>query len=102
MPRSRTWAAAARPTGPAPITATVLEALIGAHPSRWIETRGKYASGRIGRASDRGAAGLGAAFVHQEPDQPTHDRIVGAADERCGVALLSDEPDDEQRLEVMR
>src|SRR5262245_26872403 len=103
MPRSSTWAAAARPTGPAPITATVFGArdIILILLEGW-NLRANLSCSRVRLLTDRRAVGLSAALIHQEPHQTSHDRVVGLAVKRGCIALLGDESHDEQRLDVVR
>src|SRR4030095_14007859 len=81
---SRAWAAAARPTGPAPITATNFAAL---DISLILLDIQKYSAkelrGGFSVHEDRLAVCFRAAFVDEEANQTAHDRIVGAADEGC-------------------
>ena len=45
---------------------------------------------------------LDTALLRQEADQSVHDGIIRPANQCGGVALLGDQPDNKQRLEVMR
>src|SRR6187401_991363 len=88
-PRSRTCAAAARPTGPAPMMATDLAALIlSSHETRSIEIKvGKR--GVLCRGL--GVCGFGAfsaAFGDQKSHQLPHHLVVGVADQRGRIAHL--------------
>jgi hypothetical protein len=53
-------------------------------------------------ASRRRATGIHTAFRLQIVDQPAHDGIVGAADQRCANPLLMDEIDLHKRSAMMR
>ena len=50
----------------------------------------------------RSAAGVGAAFGHELVDDPAHRRIVGAAEQGRAPALLRDQPDRDQLVQVVR
>src|ERR1700722_14830564 len=106
-PRAMRWAAAANPTGPPPITATGRDSKASVsifYPSRTIEicnkTRGPSSCGDV--AFCRGASRVDTALIHQESDQTIHRRIVGAADQRRGVTLLSDQARQNQPVQVVR
>src|SRR5215211_7495060 len=77
IPCSSTWAAAARPTGPAPITATVLGALDIVFILLDGSNIATNASGdRIDLLTYRSTIRLRAALVHQEANEAAHDGIV--------------------------
>src|SRR5690606_31631119 len=100
------WAAAARPTGPPPITAIGRGSKRCAdifYPSGIIEILGKKErpSGG-GLLFIRGATSIGAALVHQEPNQAAHGRIVGSANQCGRLPFLSHQSRRDQSLEMMR
>src|SRR5579863_6900841 len=104
MPRSRTCAAAARPTGPAPMIATVFASLI---PFLRFQLQNIQIHGpqnlRGGLCFLRGdLAGVGAAFGDQKVDEIPHGRIVGMADQGSRFAHLCDKADGDQCFDVMR
>src|SRR3990167_6391654 len=106
MPRSSTWAAAARPTGPAPRMATVLVLLASvitcSCSPRIIEIVRQKNSGSFLRQDPRHAGAFAAAFLEHVVDQAAHEVVVGVADEGRSLARLADEADPDQRLEMMR
>src|SRR3984957_15496729 len=105
MPRSRTWAAAARPTGPPPRIATVLVlvSVIAVLRFCWnYRNRSEKNSGSLVRQDSRRAGSVRAAFLDQVIDQAAHQCVVGVAHQGRPLARLSDEADGDQRLEVMR
>ena len=55
-----------------------------------------------GVALRRGASGVDAALIDQEPDQAVHRGIVGAADQRRRLTLLSDQARQDQPVQVVR
>src|SRR5882757_3078231 len=104
-PRSSTWAAAARPTGPAPIIATdfasvdLASVIAFSHQTRIIEIAdGKKLCRRLGLLA---FDGIGAAFGNQKIHQSLHDFVIGVADQRGCLAHLRDEAHHHQRLDVM-
>ena len=50
----------------------------------------------------RGASGVDATFIDQEPDQAVHRGIVGAANQRRRLTLLSDQARQDQPVQVVR
>src|SRR6266702_8187655 len=79
-PRSRTWAAAARPTGPAPMIATVFSLITFSRQTGNIEIR--FVPKLCRGLGVLGFGGVGAAFGHQEIHQLPHHVVVGVTDER--------------------
>src|SRR3979411_899925 len=100
-PRSSTCAAAARPTGPAPIIATVLVSrMMSSCKTRIIEVQTSNKKLCCPCVILRG--GIGATFRHQKIDQSSHHVIVGVAYQRRCLPHLTDEADHHQGLDVMR
>ena len=50
----------------------------------------------------RGASGVDAAFIDQKPNEAVHCGIVGAANERRRLTLLSDQARQDQPMQVVR
>src|SRR5262245_4948874 len=100
MPRSTRFAAAASPTGPAPITAT--GRLLGFVTCILLFPKlSKYAVKK--RSGDLlPARCVHAAFIHQITDEIVHGRIIGAADERGPLPLLGDQAGVSQMPDMVR
>src|SRR5690606_13345282 len=90
-PRSSACAAAARPTGPAPMMATVLLCVLMI--SILLELSNYWAknSDDPGFRGRRRAGRIVAAFIREETDETVHRLVVGAADHGRGWPLLRDE-----------
>src|SRR5579872_906507 len=98
-PRSRTCAAAARPTGPAPMIATVLVSVMAlSYNTGNIEFTIPRRLGRFGIAIVRG---IGAALVDQKIHQLSHHVVVGVTHQGGGIPYLVDQSDHDKRLDVM-
>lgn len=54
-----------------------------------------------GRSFARRAGGIDATLIHKEADEAIHGGIVGPADERRCLALLSDQARQNQSMQVM-
>src|SRR5947207_6073419 len=101
-PRSSTCAAAARPTGPAPMIATVLASLmLSSHKTRNIEIMVKKHGPLCRRLGIRGFGAFSATFRNQKSHQLPHHFVVGVADQRGRIAHLRYTADHQQRLDVM-
>src|SRR5579864_8237688 len=97
--RSSRCAAAARPTGPAPMIATVFASVMAfSYIARSIEFRTPRKLGRFGIAILRG---IGAALVDQKIHQLSHHVVVGVTHQGGGIPYLVDQSDHDQRLDVM-
>src|SRR5258708_8227417 len=96
MPRSRTWAAAASPTGPPPRIATVfvvVAVMIFSGSARIIEIRRQKNSGRLLRQDARSAGSFRAAFLDHIVDEAAHQAVVSVAHQGRPLARLGDEAD---------
>src|SRR5579872_97352 len=98
-PRSRICAAAARPTGPAPMIATVLAlAIVSSYDTRNIEFIAMQKLRRLGIVILRG---IGAAFGDQKIHQPSHYVVIGVTDQGGGIPDLIDQSDHHKRFDVV-